>query len=430
MNISSYFEHIYNHCFFTFFYNSTQSPATPAGAPLKVLTTTATSVEAANDDLKLSPPVRGATTFGQNQSPFSQLSDQHWWMINAKNLENSILQNLPHSRAHATVSKVDAQNVGQATLPYHQDLTCSQNDVPWSPIHPIPAGAIRGISHLILVDSYPKWPKLSPINSATTGTVITGLRQDFPHGFNIVQSHFPPNLNGRDEQIIDNAKRRLLVSQEEETVEEILHSLLRSWYPNLGALSQTSTFSVQHNHRPDHYFGRFGRPRKGFKADLRLKCGGAGFSLAQPPSAPSAQQSAQVDDKCKEPEEIGITKLFSPSVGTVSNLVALKAGETKETTFINIQGGLPQLVPSSAASVRYFSKQGVPKVIVSRNASSSLLRYLRTFFVVSMSPIFHGLNKQFVGVVKRQLLASQGEDTVQWTTLYTALSGCYSLEVL
>ncbi|KAM3182631.1 hypothetical protein ACTXT7_011920 [Hymenolepis weldensis] len=243
LKVSSYFEHIYNHCFFTFFYNSTQSPATPAGAPLKVLTTTATSVEAANDDLKLSPPVRGATTFGQNQSPFSQLSDQHWWMINAKNLENSILQNLPHSRAHATVSKVDAQNVGQATLPYHQDLTCSQNDVPWSPIHPIPAGAIRGISHLILVDSYPKWPKLSPINSATTGTVITGLRQDFPHGFNIVQSHFPPNLNGRDEQIIDNAKRRLLVSQEEETVEEILHSLLRSWYPNLGA-AQSSTRSL------------------------------------------------------------------------------------------------------------------------------------------------------------------------------------------
>ncbi|KAM3184881.1 hypothetical protein ACTXT7_007482 [Hymenolepis weldensis] len=39
------------------------------------------------------------------------------------------------SLVHETVSKVVAQNAGEAALPYHQDLVCSKTNVAWSHIN-------------------------------------------------------------------------------------------------------------------------------------------------------------------------------------------------------------------------------------------------------------------------------------------------------
>ncbi|VUZ52644.1 unnamed protein product [Hymenolepis diminuta] len=38
-------------------------------------------------------------------------------------------------------------------------------------------------------------------------------------------SHYPPYLNGLDEELVDKVKRQLLISQREETMEEIPNSL-------------------------------------------------------------------------------------------------------------------------------------------------------------------------------------------------------------
>lgn len=78
-----------------------------------------------------------------------------------------------------TPSKVVTQNVGKATLFYHYDPLGSQTKAPRFHIDLSLAGPIRGISYIILVDSYSKWPEVILIKSATTGIVINSLFQIF-----------------------------------------------------------------------------------------------------------------------------------------------------------------------------------------------------------------------------------------------------------
>lgn len=99
-------------------------------------------------------------------------------------------------------------------------------------------GPIRRISYLIMTDSYSKCFEIIPIKSAKIGTVINSLCQifankgmpkvvesinitqfsstrfeDFCCCLNISLLHSPPILNGLGEQLIDNVKRQLLMSQ-------------------------------------------------------------------------------------------------------------------------------------------------------------------------------------------------------------------------
>lgn len=133
------------------------------------------------------------------------------------------------------VSKVVAGNSGEVAFSYHQDLICSQTDIPWSHIHLNLAGLIRSISYLILVDSYSKWPEVIPVKSAITSTVINSLRQVFTNQSvrkvivfrNVTQfscTRFEDS-RGLDEQFVDNLKRQLFVSQAKEAAEEILYFL-------------------------------------------------------------------------------------------------------------------------------------------------------------------------------------------------------------
>ncbi|KAM3185279.1 hypothetical protein ACTXT7_006676 [Hymenolepis weldensis] len=78
----------------------------------------------------------------------------------------------PVSLANGIVSKVVGRNADEAALPYHQDLMCCHNKIPWSHIDLSLAGFIQGISYLIQVESYSKWPEVILLKSATTGTSL------------------------------------------------------------------------------------------------------------------------------------------------------------------------------------------------------------------------------------------------------------------
>nr|VZI34367.1 unnamed protein product [Spirometra erinaceieuropaei] len=54
---------------------------------------------------------------------------------------------------------------------------------PWSRVHIDFAGPLNGVSYLILVDAYSKWPEIAPLNPATASATITFLRRIFSqHG--------------------------------------------------------------------------------------------------------------------------------------------------------------------------------------------------------------------------------------------------------
>lgn len=79
----------------------------------------------------------------------------------------------PASYSKITVSKVVAQNIGEAAFSYHQDpLTCSQTKFSWSYIDLSLGGPTQATSYPILVDSSSKRPEIIPIKPTTTGTVI------------------------------------------------------------------------------------------------------------------------------------------------------------------------------------------------------------------------------------------------------------------
>ncbi|KAM3184855.1 hypothetical protein ACTXT7_007534 [Hymenolepis weldensis] len=78
------------------------------------------------------------------------------------------------SIANRTMSRVVAQNAGEAALSCHQDLICSQTKAPCFHTDLSFARPIQRTSYLILVDSYSKWPEVIPIKSAKNGAITNG----------------------------------------------------------------------------------------------------------------------------------------------------------------------------------------------------------------------------------------------------------------
>ncbi|KAM3181345.1 hypothetical protein ACTXT7_014554 [Hymenolepis weldensis] len=110
---------------------------------------------------------------------------------------------VPHTKE--TVLKVIAHNSSEAALSYHQDLIIYQIDVSRSHIDTSLAGPILAISYLILFSS-------------------TRL-EDFCCGLKISPLGSPSNLSGQDEQLADNVKVQLIISQRKEIVVEIINPL-------------------------------------------------------------------------------------------------------------------------------------------------------------------------------------------------------------
>nr|VZI45520.1 unnamed protein product [Spirometra erinaceieuropaei] len=128
---------------------------------------------------------------------------------------------------------------------------------PWSRVHFDFAGPLNGVSYLILVDAYSKWPEIAPLNPATASSTIAFLRrifsqhglpevlvsdngsqftsssfEDFCRQHNIQHLRSPPyhpQSNGQAERFVDTFKRVLLKARGEGTTDEIVQAFLFSY---------------------------------------------------------------------------------------------------------------------------------------------------------------------------------------------------------
>nr|VZI29970.1 unnamed protein product [Spirometra erinaceieuropaei] len=139
-----------------------------------------------------------------------------------------------------------------------------QPPIPWQPperfwlrVNIDFAGPLNGVSYLILVDAYSKWPEVALLNPATSSATIAFLRlifsqhglpeflvsdngsqfisstfEDFCRQHNIQHVHSPPYhppSNGRAERFVDTFKRALLKARGEWTTDEIVQAFLFSY---------------------------------------------------------------------------------------------------------------------------------------------------------------------------------------------------------
>ncbi|BHF62224.1 hypothetical protein SprV_0200520500 [Sparganum proliferum] len=128
---------------------------------------------------------------------------------------------------------------------------------PWSRVHIDFAGPLNGVSYLILVDAYSKWPEIAPLNPATASATIAFLRrifsqhglpevlvsdngsqftsssfEDFCRQHNIQHLRLPPyhpQSNGQAERFVDTFKRAILKARGERTTDEIVQAFLFSY---------------------------------------------------------------------------------------------------------------------------------------------------------------------------------------------------------
>ncbi|KAM3171744.1 hypothetical protein ACTXT7_015995 [Hymenolepis weldensis] len=108
----------------------------------------------------------------------------------------------------------------------------SRTRVPWSQIDFSLAGPVQGTTHLswwIHIQSGQRSYLKICHNRYHYQQPPPGIRHAWRTKGLLSLSKYPPftlpNLNGLEKQLIDNVKRLLLASQEEDTVEEILNSL-------------------------------------------------------------------------------------------------------------------------------------------------------------------------------------------------------------
>ncbi|BHF61942.1 hypothetical protein SprV_0100492200 [Sparganum proliferum] len=126
----------------------------------------------------------------------------------------------------------------------------------WSRVHIDFAGPLNGVSYLILVDAYLKWPEIVQLNQANASATIVFLRRIFSqHGLPVLvsdngsrfnQSTFedfcrqqniqhlrpPPchrQCNGQAERFVDTFKRAVLKAHGEGTTDEIVQAFLLSY---------------------------------------------------------------------------------------------------------------------------------------------------------------------------------------------------------
>ncbi|BHF67904.1 hypothetical protein SprV_0301093300 [Sparganum proliferum] len=128
---------------------------------------------------------------------------------------------------------------------------------PWSRVHIDFAGPLNGVSYLILVDAYSKWPGIAPLNPATASATIAFLRRIFSqHGLpevlvsdngsqftsstfedscrqhNLQHLRSPPyhpQSNCQAERFVDTFKRALVKARGEGTTDEIAQAFLFSY---------------------------------------------------------------------------------------------------------------------------------------------------------------------------------------------------------
>lgn len=130
-------------------------------------------------------------------------------------------------------------------------------DSPWSRIHVDFAGPINGVSFLILIDAYSKWPEVVVMPNTSASSTIRALRHVFSHhGYpeNLISDNGPqftsslftdfcdmngvkhtrtapyhPQSNGQAERFVDTMKRALAKSMGEGTLEERLECFLLNY---------------------------------------------------------------------------------------------------------------------------------------------------------------------------------------------------------
>ncbi|BHF65205.1 hypothetical protein SprV_0200821500 [Sparganum proliferum] len=128
---------------------------------------------------------------------------------------------------------------------------------PWSRVHIDFAGPLNGVSYIILVDAYSKWPEIAPLNPTTASATIAFLRrifsqhglpevlvsdngsqftsssfEDFCRQHNIQHLRSPPyhpQSNGQAERFVHTFKRALLKARGEGTADEIVQAFLFSY---------------------------------------------------------------------------------------------------------------------------------------------------------------------------------------------------------
>ncbi|KAM3171080.1 hypothetical protein ACTXT7_017329 [Hymenolepis weldensis] len=143
--------------------------------------------------------------------------------------------------------------------------------------------------------------------------------------------------------------------------------------------------------------------------------------------------SVRADDKCNDPEKIGLAKSVSSSNGTVSKVVAQNAGEVKQTialtslldSQVDSFSKCAQVTPIKSVITgtiikslgQVFATLDIPQVIVSKMSPISLIPYLENFCGLNTTllyslPNLNGLDQQLFDNMKRQLLVSPGEETV------------------
>ncbi|BHF84818.1 hypothetical protein SprV_0902797000 [Sparganum proliferum] len=134
--------------------------------------------------------------------------------------------------------------------PRQPPVPCEPPERPWSRVHIDFAGPLNGVSYLILVDAYSKWPEIAPLNPATASATIEFLRrifsqhglpevlvsdngsqftsstfEDYCHQRNIQHLRSPPyhpQSNGQAERFVDTFKRARLKARGETTMNQIV----------------------------------------------------------------------------------------------------------------------------------------------------------------------------------------------------------------
>lgn len=138
--------------------------------------------------------------------------------------------------------------------PRQPPIPWPQPEKPWSRLHLDFAGPINGVSYLVLVDAYSKWPDIVPVTPPTTFRTLQALEQIFnQHGFpetlvsdngsqftsrefetfcsrytisHIRSPPYHPQSNGQAERFVDTFKRALQKSRGEGTSDEIIRTFL------------------------------------------------------------------------------------------------------------------------------------------------------------------------------------------------------------
>ncbi|BHF74753.1 hypothetical protein SprV_0501784100 [Sparganum proliferum] len=145
-----------------------------------------------------------------------------------------------------------------AKMPSRQPpVSWQPSERPWLRVHIDFADPLNGVSYLVLVDAYAKWPEIAPLNPSTASATIAFPRRIFSqHGLpevlvsgngsqftsstfedfcrqhniqHLRSTPYHPQSNGQAERFVDTFKRALLKTRGEGTTDEIVQAFLFSY---------------------------------------------------------------------------------------------------------------------------------------------------------------------------------------------------------